>query len=225
VAGVTVRGGAEREVEPDRVRLTLSVEAEAARSDQALADLADRAAAVDRGLDETDGVLLRRPSTVRVGPLFGPRGEPRGQVARRSTAVELAATAPLGGLLDRTVEVEGVHVGGLEWLVDPGNPAHAELRAEAVADARARAEVYAQAAGMRLGALEWLAEPGLRPGRPEDAERVLPMARLATMAAESADDGERLLDLKPEPVTVTAAIEASYALLPGAPGQDTGNYL
>lgn len=225
MAGVTVRGSAQREVEPDRVRLTLSLEARAEQADAALRDLAARSAALDGALDALgDGIVLRRPSSVSVGPWHSPRGQEQGQVARRSLTVEARAGGPLGDLLARAVSA-GATVGGTQWVVEPGNPAHGELRAAAVADARRRAEVYAEAAGLRLGPLEWLAEPGLGPGRQERGETgTYAMGRMA-FAAEAGGEASRVLELRPEPVVVSAAVEAGYGLLPGPVGSDAGTYL
>lgn len=223
MASVTVRGHAQGEADPDRVRLTLSLEARAAQADGALGDLAARSAALDRVLDDLgEAVLLRRPSSVTVGPWYSNRGQEQGHVARRSLTVECRADGPLGDLLARAVEA-GASVAGTQWIVEPDNPVHAELRAAAVVDARARAKVYAEAAGLRLGSLDWLAEPGLAPG---PGERRATAERMSLMAgAEHGGESDRILELHPEPVPVAASIEASYALLPGPHGTDAGNYL
>ncbi len=225
MASVIVRGAAEREVDPDRLRLTLAVEAEAAQADQALADLADRSAALDRVIEQAgDAVLARRPSSVSVGPAYDRNGQVRGQTARRTVTLEARPAGPVGELLARAIEVPGTNLGGMQWLVEPRNPVHAALRAEAAADARARAEVYADAVGMRLGQLEWITEPGLRQGRPPD-DGARPEARMALAATMDRADSTRILDLQPEPVTVTAGVEAGYALLPGPTDRGDGNYL
>lgn len=226
MAGVTVRGTARREVQPDRVRLALSLTAEAERSDQALAELTRRSEMLDRVLDGAgDAVLGRRPSGVHVGPSHDRRGQERGQRAVRSVEVEVRASAAPGELLAAAVAGPQAAVSGARWTVDDDNPAHAELRAAAVIDARARAEVYAKAAGMRLGGLDWLAEPGLgAAARDRDAVEPERGARMMA-AAESADDGQAVLDLRPEPVPVTASVEARYLLLPGPVDDEGGNYL
>lgn len=226
MASVTVHGSAEGEIYPDRVRITFSVEAEAAQAAQALSDLAGRSAALDRVLDQAgEAIIQRRPSSISVAPAYGPRGEVRGQAARRTLTFLTRPAGVLGDLLARAVEVQGTTLGGMQWLVEPTNPIHGELRAAAVADAHDRAKVYAEAAGMRLGQLEWIAEPGLGPGRPQDP--AVPMARHMAFAAETMERGEaaQVLDVRPEPVTVTAEVEVRYALLPGPVDRESGNYL
>jgi uncharacterized protein len=224
MASVTVRGSAEREVDPDRVRITVTVEGEAAEADQALADLAERSAALDELIEQAgEAILARRPSSVSVGPTYDRNGQVRGQTARRTVTVEARPVGQLGELLARAVDVAGTSLGGMQWLVEPGNAVHASLRAEAAADARMRAEVYAEAVGMRLGQLDWIAEPGLGTGPPP--EPGLPRARTMLAAAMEQADSSRILDLQPEPISVTAEVEARYALLPGPVDRESGNYL
>jgi uncharacterized protein YggE len=208
MATVTVRGEAVADVPPDRVRLLVVVQAEAATAAEALALLADRAAAAGRVLDAAgELVLLRRPSTVAVQPTWSPTGEVSGQAARQSTTVETRPGGPLGELLARLTAVPGATLESTGWVVDPGNPAHGRLRAAAVADARARATDYARAADLRLGAVEWIAEPGtVHPPEPRGVAR--------TAALESASYGS-VLELRSEPIIVAAAVEVRYGLLPG----------
>jgi uncharacterized protein YggE len=204
VATILVRGRAAADVPPDRVRLQLAVRAEAAAAADALAALAARSAALDTGLRRVD-LLLRRPSAVTLGPVWSPQGEVTGQAARRAVTVEAAAGGPLGELLAVVAQVPGGSVDGVDWLVDPANPAHARLRAEA---ARVRAADYAAAAGLQLGAVEHLAEPGLTgPG---------PAARGLAFAEKAGGPGDGpVLELRPEPVPVEAEIDVRYAVLPG----------
>jgi uncharacterized protein len=93
-------------------------------------------------------------------------------------------------------------------VVDPGNAAHSRLRAAAVTDARARAVDYARAADVRLGALEAITEPGL-------VSPPQPYEMAARMAKDVGGGGGPVLELRPEPVAVTAAVDVRWALLPG----------
>lgn len=213
MATVTVEGSAARDVEPDRVRVTLGLESVHAEVRPAVDDLAHRSAVLDAVLDDLgDDVLARRPSSLRVAPRhrYGPDG-PRliGQAAQRTVVVELSSSGSIGSVLARVATELGARVLGTDWLVDPANPAHAELRAEAVADARGRAEAYAGSAGLRLGALETLAEPGLL-----DIPRPTARGMVAMAAPESAGDDQPLvLELRPDPVHLVAAVHATYGLL------------
>ena len=213
VATVTVRGQAYGDVEPDRVRLQIGVQAEAATAAEAFALLGPRSAAVDRALGEAgDLVLLRRAGAVRVHQLWSPSGTAAGYAARRSVGVEARTGGRLGELLSALVAVPGTAVDGTEWVVDPGNPAHSRLRSAAVGDARTRATDYAAAAGLRLGALESITEPGLA-GPPGVFAEAVPMA--ARMAEDGGGGGGPVLELRPEPVPVSASVDIRYALLAG----------
>ena len=212
MAAVTVRGRAELEVAPDRVRLAVTVRADAAEAAEALAELAVRSAAAGEVLDSAEGLLRQRPSAVSLSPRWSPTGEVAGQSAQRTVVVEARADAPLGRLLRELAAIPDTTLGGTEWLVDTDNPAHGRLRAAAVADARARASDYARAADLRLGALEWVTEPeASRPPEPWPVGRQL----AAADAAAGGRDGGPVLELRPEPVPVSAAVDVRYALLPG----------
>ena len=211
---VTVRGVAELDVEPDRVRLVVTLQAEAVQAADAVAQLAARSTEADRALDAAgDGLLLRRPSSVSLQPAWSPGGEVSGQAALRTIAVEARAGGPLGDLVSRLAAIPGTTLGGTEWRVDSTNPVHARLRAAAVTDAQARAADYARAAGLRLGALDWIAEPGVE--RPGDREVV------ALASSSPAAMGMRaeapVLELRPEPVAVSATVDVRWTLLPGPP--------
>jgi uncharacterized protein YggE len=214
MATVTVRGRAEIDAEPDRVRLVVAVRAEAAAGAEALAMVAERSAAADEALDGFGELLLvRRPAAVTLTPVWSdsrevPGGQTiTGQAAQRVVVVEARAVGPLGELLAAIVAVPGSTVQSTEWLTDPGNPVHARLRAAAVVNARERAADYAQAADLRLGALDWIAEPEVRPGDPGIGFRA------AKMSARM-DEGEGpVLELRPEPVPVEVSVDVRYALL------------
>ncbi len=216
MATVTVQGWATRDVEPDRVRVTLGLESVDREVRPAVEDLARRSAILDAVLDDLgDDVLARRPSSLHVAPRhrYGPDG-PRlvGQAAQRTLVVELSTVGSIGSVLARVATELGVRVLGTDWLVDPANPAHAELRAAAVDDARRRAGDYAGAAGLRLGPVATLAEPGV----PDSAHPVAREGREAlAMVADhgGVDDQPLVLDLRPEAVRLTAAVTAGYELL------------
>ena len=197
MATVTVRGRAEADAEPDRVRLGFAVRAEAVTGSEAL----DRFGEL---------LLARRPAAVTLAPIWSDAaGLPgsqtiTGQLARRVVTVEARAAGPLGELLAAIVAVPGAAVESTDWLVDPGNPVHRRLRAAAVVEARERAADYAGAAELRLGALESITEPDVRPGDPSGKARSLSFR---------SDAGGPVLELRPEPVTVEAAVDVRYALL------------
>jgi uncharacterized protein len=209
MATVTVRGRAAADVPPDRAQVVVAVQAEAATGAEALALVADRSAAVDAALDGVgDLVLLRRPAAVTLSPVWNDHREVTGRAARRTVQIEAEAGGPLGELLAGLAAVPGTTIESTEWIVDPTNAVHGELRTAAVKDAHARAEDYARAAGLRLGTLEWISEPDVRPGDGGWVQSAQKMSRFAGLG-----DSAAVLELRPEPVGVSAAVDVRYALL------------
>ena len=212
MATVTVHGEAAADVPPDRVRLQVAVQAEAATAAEALTGLTGRAAELDRLLAAAgELVLLRRPSTVTVQPTWSPTGgrqrpdgaavDDGGGRARRGAGLA-AGPARRGARRD----AGGHRLGGRPG--QPGAPPAAGRRGRRRPGPR---QDYAQAAGLRLGAVEWIAEPGA--GRPPEPGR----ARRGRVRSLDASGGQ-VLELRSEPVAVVAAVDVRYALLPGQDG-------
>lgn len=81
-----------------------------------------------------------------------------GFVASNSLTVQVRALETLGAVLDASVADGANTLNGLSFgLANPG-PVLDEARKEAVADARARAELLATAAGMKLGRIMLISE-------------------------------------------------------------------
>ena len=209
---VTVRGTARADVDPDRVRLTVLLSAEAAAGPEALSGLAARSAAAAEVLDSYD-LLARRPAGVSLQPRWNERGEVTGQTAQRVVVAEAGADGPLGELLTRLVAIPGTTVSGADWLVDDGNTAHSRLREAAVADALARAGDYARAAGLRLGAIDRIAEPGMTEPFPGGGGSFRMAAKAEAVSLGMDMGGGPVLELEARPVPVVAEVDVRWALL------------
>src|SRR6202040_1141115 len=61
-------------------------------------------------------------------------------------------------ILDRLVTAGATDVGNISFLVSDSSKALDEARKAAIADARRKAEVYAEASGLRLGRGIWIPE-------------------------------------------------------------------
>ena len=84
----------------------------------------------------------------------------------------------LGGALDALVAAGANQINGVSFSIQNDAPLLEKARAQAIADARARAETYAKAAGVSLGPILSISEGGGEaPPRP--------MYRMAAMAAET----------------------------------------
>jgi len=75
---------------------------------------------------------------------------------------------------------------GPHWYVTPSNPARLEAAKLAAADARHRAQAYAEGAGAGLGALVRLVEPAMMPG-PTSVSRRASAAGSDEMPTEAED--------------------------------------
>lgn len=104
-----------------------------------------------------------------------------GYVATNMLTVRVRALASLGEVLDAAVADGANTLNGLTFgLADPA-PALNEARKEAVADARAKAELLAEAAGVKLGKVISIGEMGVSSGpmpmfKSDEAAPAVPVA-------------------------------------------------
>ena len=156
---LTVQGEGQARVVPDIGRIALGVSDEAATAAEALGG-ASRAMAdilsvlTAAGLPEQDV----RTAEIQLFPLYaerqGPgRPKPEGFRAGSTVTVIVRDLSGLGAVLDLVVDAGATEIHGLSFDVSDPRRALDEARREAVADARHRAEVYADAAEVELGAL------------------------------------------------------------------------
>lgn len=159
-----VEGRGEILVQPDMATVTLAVVREAAEAATAMADLSEATAAVLARV-EGDGIAARDVQTGQLS--LQPRWDhsenrttPQitGYVARTTLDVRVRDLDALGPLLDAAVSDGANGLEGLRFgLSDPRAGEDAARRA-AVADALAKAQIYAEAAGMNLGSIVSLSE-------------------------------------------------------------------
>lgn len=101
-----------------------------------------------------------------------------GYTASIAVDVRVRDLAKVGGILDAVVEDGANTFGGIRFDLDDPSAAYADARRDAVADGRAKAELYAEAAGVTLGDLVTLSEnsfyaqPVMAAPRLEDAGSV-----------------------------------------------------
>ncbi|HLH90899.1 MAG TPA: SIMPL domain-containing protein [Xanthobacteraceae bacterium] len=95
----------------------------------------------------------------------------------------------IGILIDRAVAAGANDIGNVLFAVSDTSKVLDPARADAIADARRRAEVYAKAAGVRLGTVQWVTE--------ETASRPpLPMMSRAVAAPVPIATGEDTLRVR-----------------------------
>jgi uncharacterized protein len=204
---VAVHGIAERSVAPDSYNLVARVAVEAAQTQVAAEGLAEGFAALEAtiaqlahlNLDvERTGISMYEDAK----PLGSRRSAWHASRAMTLTGRDTSQVAEVAGALGRVpdVAIEGPH-----WRVERDNPAHAEIQAEAVREALARAERYAAALGGTLGRLVELSDTGMGGGG----------YRLA-MAASARDIGGRpgleSMDFTPQPIEISAGVQGRWYL-------------
>lgn len=163
---VVVRGTGTLEAQPDAASLRIEARSRAKDSASAHRDVAATAAAVDAVLDRHAAAIRKRStSALLVSPAYewtdtGQRSV--GWDGVRTVTVELTDAGVIGAVFAGVADAGGI-AGGLQWLLDPANPAHAAARTAAAVDARSRAEAYAAALGVALGPVLEIREPATYP--------------------------------------------------------------
>ncbi|RVV99801.1 DUF541 domain-containing protein [Mesobaculum littorinae] len=166
---ITVQGTGTTRLAPDMATITLGVTAEAPEAADAMADTQRRAAEVldtlvaagveDRDVQTSSVELYPRRDDSEASRQ---QGEPPivGYVATNRMTVRVRDLADLGPLMDDVVGAGSNLFQGLSFGLSEPEPAEDEALADAVEDARRKAEILAQAAGVTLGQLERMDESG-----------------------------------------------------------------
>lgn len=218
---ITVRGEHETRIAPERAVAHLTIRAEGP----------ERGAVVERMSALTEPVrddLAARKTAGTVAEWTSQRvsvwsERPWSNEGRRLAPVHYATVdfsvtftdfAVLSWWAGDVAEREGVQLGWIEWKLTPETRASVErsVATEAVGVAVARAAAYAGALGLSdVAALE-IADLGLlgRPERPEMAPGPRMMVAKASFAAD-AGGGAPAVQLQPEDIVISAAVEARFA--------------
>ncbi|GID25373.1 SIMPL domain-containing protein [Paractinoplanes brasiliensis] len=195
---IVVRGEAFREVPPEQALLTVTLSARDREREAVVSRLLERSGELHELLAEAgDAIERRETGGVRVLPELK-RGSERVVAYTGSivTTVTLTDFEPLGQLLLRLARLEHAAVSGPWWQLRQGSRAGAEVRAEAITDALARAREYAAAVGARVDRLVEIADEGAGGGQP--------MMRMAAFDAGGAESAG--FDVDPQPQTVSASV-------------------
>jgi uncharacterized protein len=210
-----VRGVGEVRAMPDLASVRVGVDGEGQSREEAYQIASTTAAAVDGILADFEAAIDRvTTAALAVQPKTRWRkGENQrtGWQAFRVSVVEIKDTSRVGELLNALAGAGG-SISGLSWMVAPANESFALARRRAGEDAIARAEQYAQALNIKLGPVAWAAEPGLRSTGHVDWTSAPARAAMAAGAAEEP------INVSPEEVTISAALEVGYRI-PQDPSQ------
>lgn len=193
---ISVSGMGEAAGVPDMATVQIGVTHEDPVAADAMARAAEGAAAV---LERLTGAGLEardvQTSTVSLNPVWSQNrasDEPvriTGFSATITVTARVRALDTLGAVLDAVVSDGANQIGGIRFGFQDPDPLIEQARRNAVADAAAKATLYAEAAGVTLGTLRSLSEQGGAP-RPEG------IARMAQDAGVPIAPGEMTLNAR-----------------------------
>jgi uncharacterized protein YggE len=155
---IVVQGYGSVEQAPDMATITLGSQFAAKTADAALAEVSESTASVLATL-KAQGIEPRdiQTSGLYLNPVWddsynkhGAR-RIRGYSAGNTVHIQVRDLDMLGGLLDQVVKDGANSFNGLSFGLQDASDAQNEARRRAVQDARAKAELYAEAAGVQLG--------------------------------------------------------------------------
>jgi uncharacterized protein YggE len=204
-ATVTVRGHALARAEPDEAVLWITLSALDDAPGAALSDVSARSNALVALLDEVGIAGSDRSTTgVTVYEDFDHTERGRRSLGHRAVSrvsVRLSDPELIGRLIAEATANLDARIDGPSWLISLDNPIRLEAARQAAADARRKAEAYADGVGAKLGELVRLSERGDQ--------------HVAIRGLAAASRGPRMVEpmpVEPGEHEVTASIEATFVL-------------
>ncbi len=209
LAGTRLDIVAEGEIvgKPDIAEISAGVVSQAPTASAAMRDNASRMTAVVAALRKA-GVAANdiRTSSVNLNPQYryGENQPPQlvGYQASNQVTIRFRDIARAGGILDVLVAEGANQINGPNFGLDKPEVAQDAARRDAIAKARARAELYAGAAGLRVKRIMSISEEGGGYVRP-------PMPVMA-MAAREAKDAST--PIEPGESRTTVTVNVSFEL-------------
>jgi uncharacterized protein YggE len=204
-ATVTVRGHALARAEPDEAVLWITLSALDDAPGAALSDVSARSNALVALLDEAGIAGSDRSTTgVTVYEDFDHTERGRRSLGHRAVSrvsVRLSDPELIGRLIAEATANLDARIDGPSWLISLDNPIRLEAARQAAADARRKAEAYADGVGAKLGELVRLSERGDQ--------------HVAIRGLAAGGRGPRMVEpmpVEPGEHEVTASIEATFVL-------------
>ncbi len=201
---ISVQGEGRVETAPDHAKLTAEVVTRGKTLEAATAahrERATKAMGILRGM-ESDGLKTER-STFRLDQsrLPAPPGQKQPEPeyeAVTSFSLKSDRVGSIDQLVTAIADSGLFEIQNLRFGIEENNPAVAAARRDAVADARERAKIYAEAAGVRLGEILEMSDHSPRVLR----EMAAPMAMKASVQVSP-----------PEALSVTASINMTWRIV------------
>jgi uncharacterized protein len=164
---ITMSGKGVVKSAPDKVTVSAGVETQAPTAKDALAkNTAAMTKVVDALKSEGIDPKVIQTTDFSVTPRYEDRDDDRkpprivGYDVNNSVYVTMRDTTKIGVVLDQLVQAGANSIGGVYFSVDKPEELEKEARKLAVADAIAKAKLYAEATGAELGAVQTISEQG-----------------------------------------------------------------
>ena len=190
---IQVSGEGRVEVSPDLAVITLGVTKEANEASEAMALVSEDMSAVVQELRAV-GIAAKDLQTQQISlhPVWSNGGLSSGSDQRRITGFSASNTVnlrvrdldQLGEVLDRVLRAGANQFQGLRFDVADQAELQDQMRANAVADARHKAQILAEVAGVTLGPVRSITDLHQGGGRPVMA---MEMARSSAMPIEAGE--------------------------------------
>lgn len=201
---LTVTGEGQARIAPDMASIQLGVSTQAETAAEAMAQNSEQQRAV---IDALTGAGIAeddiQTSGLNLNPLMqygdGQALTVTGYQAVNTVQVRVSELERLGEVLDAIVGAGANEIGGISFTREDGADAQDEARRDAVADARRKAELLAEAAGVDLGPILTLRDVQTGGGGPR------PMMRMEAAMADS-------VPVQPGQVEMAAQVEIDFAL-------------
>lgn len=206
-----VTGQGEARVAPDLAVIQIGVTSQAASAAEAMQQNATQQGAVIEalkaaGLADTE----IQTSGLNLNPMmdYGENRSPRvtGYEATNMVSARVSDVARLGEVLDAVVAAGANQINGISFQREDDGATQDDARRAAIADARHKAEILAEAAGLTLGPVLTIRDA------PSD-QGPQPMRMMAADMAKGAST-----PVQPGQLSLSAQVEVRYALL-GADGE------
>jgi len=164
---ITMSGKGVVKSAPDKVTVSAGVETQGPSAKDALAN---NTAAMTKVVDalKSEGIDPKDIQTTdfSVSPRYEDRDDDRkptrivGYDVNNSVYITMRDTSKIGAVLDQLVHAGSNSIGGVYFSVDKPEELEKEARKLAIADAIAKAKLYAEATGAELGAVQTISEQG-----------------------------------------------------------------
>jgi uncharacterized protein YggE len=165
---VTVTGEATVAAAPDMATIRIGVTSQG-KTARAASDASTQNMTVVLAAIKESGVADRdiQTTSLSLQPQYDPNktGAARliGFQANNQITVKIRDIGQLPNILDRAISAGANEMSGIEFVVSEQSKLLDKARAEAIADARRKAELYANAAGMKVGRVMSISEEGAAP--------------------------------------------------------------